>query len=404
MEMVTQLQSKMTQACTIETEKKIILTDRYVLNDEYDPDTILHREKETTEIMEVVKDIWNQGGHKHLNISGSPGTGKTMLCRYVANELNKRASAENKKIKAIYINCKDIKTQTALMRKIAIELTGTTKVGLGLSANTETISKALQNHNSILLILDEIHKLVENPKETPILYNLSDEDKFTLIFISNKIRWFTDCVKDEAIKSRLRGMTTLIFNPYNHQHMFDILQYRAEKALAPNTYTDKILNQISKKVSQRSGDMRDALRILKESAIVAQNTGRIEIDSECVEISDVKTKNDGVLERIHGTTPSKRLILIIIYEYQQKNGEAPTVEQITRQYNKYTQRTEFLEPLKTDAIRNYLKELEAMGFITHITGKALGHGRGREPNKFVSSLNIDPDQFSIFYQEFFKPR
>ena len=386
--MITELQTRMTKDICEQPQTQKIIKDRFILTENYDPDKILHREDEITELINLTKTIWG-GGNRHLNINGSTGTGKTMLCRNIGNELNQLAEKNNRGIKAIYCNCKTHNTSSKLTKYIATELKGDNKVGLGTNSHLSHINNFLNTNEAVLIILDEIHELAEKPTEVGILYNFADNRKFNLIFITNKVNWYNNCVTDKSIRSRLGGMFNVVFSPYTNQQIYDILHYRAELALNPNTYPDKVLFDIANKIAQRTGDMRDALKLLEFSADIATNSHKNKIEIVDVKKGLIKWEDDSSLQRILTESPSNRLILISIHMYQKMFKEHPTIEQIQNKYNELVINIQLLEPLQYGSIRNYIKELESADLVEQISGRGLGHGRGKEKDRYMFTTNVE---------------
>jgi len=83
-----------------------IFNSRIVLQTNYTPETIPHRDKQISQVAAILAPTLRLERPSNLFIYGKTGTGKTLSIQYVANELMKRAQSQNTKLSMQYINCK----------------------------------------------------------------------------------------------------------------------------------------------------------------------------------------------------------------------------------------------------------------------------------------------------------
>jgi cell division control protein 6 len=83
-----------------------IFKNREVLTSEFTPETIHHRNKEINTIASILAPSLKGDRPSNIFIYGLTGTGKTIVSRHIAEELEKISSQGNFPVKILYINCK----------------------------------------------------------------------------------------------------------------------------------------------------------------------------------------------------------------------------------------------------------------------------------------------------------
>lgn len=383
--------------------KETIFRDRYIFHENYEPDTILHRDDELDEISNFFYSFW-KGSRGFLNVHGSVGSGKTLITKKLAKEFIQRAEAQKeRRVKVIFLNCSSYGTRSQVLRKIAKDISGDDNVGWGVGMYTDKMKESLENYKNVLIILDEVDKLVEKPGEREVFYNLSNEPKFSLISISNVTEWMKKYIDDARVFSRQSETYSVLFLPYSKEQIFDILKYRAERGLRKGTYSDDILNLVAEKAAKDRGDMREALAIVNSAAKWAAKSGKSEIEKRDVELGHERLQRDETIEHIKGQTAPKKILLLLILKYWDEKHEYPTVKDLKVRYNNLVRNRDRddLEELKLDSVRAYLMELCTYEYVEKIGGSGRGRGKGREPHKF--KLTIDEDKFrEEFYDKYIK--
>ena len=216
-------------------KKDSVFFDKKVLQSNYIPETILHREEQTKQVANIIAPALRGDKPSNLFIYGKTGTGKTLTIKHTTQKLLEIAERENIPLKIIYINCKlkrSTDTEYRLIAQLAREL-GKSIPPTGLP--TEEVYKAFfkalnKQKQNYILVLDEIDQLV-NKAGDGVLYNLTrinddlSNSQISLIGISNDLL-FVDNL-DPRVKSSL-SEEEVVFAPYNALQLQSILKERVE--------------------------------------------------------------------------------------------------------------------------------------------------------------------------------
>lgn len=200
---------------------------------------------------------------------GRPGVGKTATARWMLRKLDTEAG-----ITGVYVNCWEYPTFFSVLERIALELRMLGAEKLSTSFKLERLKRHISK-DRLVVVLDEIDQ--PPPKErNAILYNLSDIPKVGLICACNSQHVYYGL--EERVKSRLNPVR-LLFGEYNQDELFEILNQRAQYALAPDSYSENLLRTIA---GIAGGDARIAIQTLKNAAYLAERDDRKEIGSSHV--------------------------------------------------------------------------------------------------------------------------
>ena len=366
-----------------------IFLDKFVLEEEFEPDIVFHRDSEISEILHFFKSI-KEGSKRSIDLCGKSGTGKTLIVKKALNAFSKRIGDS---IKTIYINCSDEDTKSRIIKRIAIELKGDWKIGWGTDDHLRTIDAHLGSVENVMVVLDEIDKVLRKDGDK-VLYLLSNRPKMSLINISNVPLW-RKYISDQRVVSRMQP-NQILFSPYSEQEIYDILTYRVKKALKPGTYTKETLRDIATGVGFSSGDMRKALDMLRRSAEYARMTKKTIIDKICLSFVERRQEIDTTIDFIQGLPGPHKAILVLIFDYWKNTRAYLDINNIRGRYNELAKDSKHFKPLTLETVRNYVMELCTYELVERIGGSGLGRGRGREAQKFKILLDTDLFEREIY--------
>src|SRR3989339_712407 len=178
-------------------EKPSIFLNKKVLQSNYTPDMIPHRNEQIDYIAGILAPCLRLEKPSNLFLYGKTGTGKTVVSKYVTSQILKVAKQKNLSIEIIYLNCKlkkvadtEYRLIVQLAKEFGIEIPPT---GLPTDEVYKIFIKHLeQRERLVILILDQIDQLVKKTGDE-ILYNLTrinselNKVELSIIGISNDL-------------------------------------------------------------------------------------------------------------------------------------------------------------------------------------------------------------------------
>src|SRR3990167_2226994 len=359
-------------------QREPLFINKKVLQSNYLPDAILHRQKQLEFLASVLAPALRQEKPSNIFIYGKTGTGKTLVTRHTLDMLTKAAESRSFKIKTIYVNCKlkkvsdtEYRIVTELARAMGEELPAT---GLPTDEVWNKFLAAVDSDEQIVMIvLDEIDRFVSKVGDE-ILYNLTrinselKKAQVTLIGISNDIRFI------ETIDARVRsslGEEDIIFPPYNAAEIQEILEKRANIAFRAKVIGEGVLGKCAAYAAREHGDARRALDLLRVAGETAEREGSTEILQSHIDKAEERIERDRVLE-ISTTQPKQsQLVLYSILELMPLTDKKIETGEI---YEKYLSLCRQLNQvsLTQRRVSDLIGELDMLGLIN---AKVISKGR-----------------------------
>lgn len=250
-------------------EPRIIRREEILLPD-YLPDEMLFREAELQSLADAMKPLASKGAPTNLFVHGPSGCGKTASVKYILRQLSEYSSA----VLPVYVNCWENSTQLAVYNRIVEEMRlPLPRRGLATDEVFSRILQYIRNYKKpVLIVFDDMDGL----QSEELLYVLSRANDKGVMFgitgIANDRMLLAKL--DTRIRSSLR-FSELEFRPYDDEQLVRILRVRAENALAPGSYDDRLLLKIAR--SAEDGSARMALELLWKAAKHADKAGRAKI-------------------------------------------------------------------------------------------------------------------------------
>jgi len=363
-------------------ETKPIFANREALTISFAPETIPHREKQINDLGRILAPALKGGKPSNIFLYGRPGTGKTLISRFVGSELEKITSLNGQKIKIIYVNCKMKKiadTEYRLIAELSKEL-GKEVPFTGLP--TDQVYRAFfesleEKKQTIVLIIDEIDSLIEKTGDE-ILYNLTrinqnlKNSRISIIGITNNLSFIENL--DPRVKSSL-SEEELIFPPYNALQLQDILKTRASLAFVPEILEGGVIEKCAALAAQEHGDARRALDLLRVAGELAERNSEEKVTINHVDSAQQKIDLDRVIETVKTQPKQSQAVLYAIVQLAEKNSDIQTGEVFDVYQNLCNQHG--LKPLTQRRVSDLIAELDLFGIInTRIISKGR-YGRTR---------------------------
>jgi len=363
-----------------------IFKDKSVLQSNYRPEEILHREEQIKQVASILAPVLRGERTSNLFLYGKTGTGKTLSIMYVRDELLKRAKKNNDfNLKIEYLNCKLKKVSDTEYRILAelIKKLGGEVPNTGLP--TETVyNKFLElidrDKQFLVLILDEIDQAVKKIS-SDFLYNLTrlnselSQTQICLVGISNDLTFL------EGLDPRVRSSLSeeeIVFPPYNAIQLQDILNKRAEKAFKENVVQEGVIAKCAALAAREHGDARRALDLLRIAGEIAERDNSKKILMKHLDEANTKIERDKILDVIRTEPRQFQYVLYsIIILIEKSKGNPVFTGDVYAFYEEICQKNK-AEVLTQRRVSDIIQEFDMLGIINvRVVSKGRG-GRMRE--------------------------
>jgi len=373
--------------------KSNIFKDKFVLQTNYTPDTIPHRDKQIEQIASILAPCLKGEKTSNLFVYGLTGTGKTLSIQYVKDELLKRSKNNRSEVflKIEYLNCKLRKVADTEYRIIAelIKKLGGEVPATGLPTDqvyNKFIDLIEKEKQLLILVLDEVDQAVKKMSDN-FLYNLTrlnselSKTQICLVGISNDLRFLDNL--DPRVRSSL-SEEEIVFPPYNALQLQDILKTRSEKAFIKDSIDSGVIEKCAAFAAREHGDARRALDLLRVAGEIAEREGSKKIKLEHIDLANSKIERDKILDVVESEPKQFQLVLLAIINLteKQKKENLKKSERIFtgdayREYQELCKRTN-TEILTQRRVSSIISEFDMLGLINANNISRGTYGKTRE--------------------------
>ncbi|MEK6896584.1 MAG: orc1/cdc6 family replication initiation protein [Nanoarchaeota archaeon] len=366
--------------------KKSIFKNKVVLQTNYTPETIPHRNEQIEAVASVLAPALRGERVSNLFVYGKTGTGKTLSVQYVTNELERRLrEAGNDFLRVVYVNCKLKKVADTEYRILAelIRRLGSSVPATGLPTDS-VYSKFVElidvKKQLILIVLDEIDQAV-NKISDGFLYTLTrlnselKQAQISIVGISNSLT-FMDAI-DPRVRSSL-SEEELVFAPYNALQLQDILRERALHAFHEGVLNEGTIAKCAAFAAREHGDARRALDLLRVAAELAEREQNKNVQLRHIDEANNKIERDKMLDIIEN---EPRQFQLVLYSILQLSAQGANEKLFTGDiYNRYQLVCEQTknEILTQRRVSDILAEFDMLGLINAQVISRGREGRTRE--------------------------
>ncbi len=331
-----------------------MLVNPKALYHDYVPKKLPYREGQYNALSGYFRVLMEGLVPSHLLLLGPTGSGKTVTVRKVIEDFG------DIKDMVIYTICHG--TSYTTLVDIAEKVTGRRLWGYSFSKVWSVFEEKTRDR-ALMVVLDEVDKIVLPGKGDELLYYLSRRPLTTIIAVSNRMDVY-NYIRDPRVKSSFTPRT-VFFPPYSADELEGIVKLRVEEAFEPNVVDEGVVKYIAALATRRGGDARYAIDLLRFSAEVAVKEGSRKITIEHVRKAREEVEMDYITKGIMVLNEPQKLILRIVAEFG-----TLTISELVQKYNKIA-----LEPLTQRRISDHISQLELLGYLK-ITRKGRGKGRG----------------------------
>jgi len=363
-------------------EKSKILKNSQVLSPDYIPPQLIGRKKEVTDLAKTFKPLDSNGYPSNALVLGYPGSGKTVVTRFLLNKLMERAENEHiidHVLKWVYISCKIHPKPNGILYEMIKQIDPYTKIppkGFDIAYYYSALWDAIKEKNaSVIVVLDEIDYL----KNDDILYNLSragenhqlpEHHFISIIGISNDLHYGKD------LDSRVKSSTNFkdhIFDSYNAEQIKLILCDRAKLAFYDGAISNETIEVCAAISARVHGDARKAIELLRAASIYAEEQGFDKVLPEHIDGAFDLIDVDRFMKIVPGMPIQKKIVLLSILKLINCNNPTTTTDKITETYNQICKLINEKQRHRT-TVTNTIKELVMIGMIKEV---AVKKGRGK---------------------------
>jgi len=332
-----------------------IFKDKSILQTEYQPESIPHREEQIKQIASILAPVLRGEKTSNLFLYGKTGTGKTLSIQYVKNELLRRVNSDDFELRIEYLNCKlkkvsdtEYRILAELIKKMGGEVPATgLPTGSVYSKFIEIIDKKKQ---LVVLILDEVDQTVKKIS-SDFLYNLTrmnselSQTKICVVGISNNLTFLDEL--DPRVRSSL-SEEEVVFPPYNAVQLRDILKKRSLMAFKPNVVEEGVISKCAAFAAREHGDARRALDLLRVSGELAEREGSKKIKLSNMDMANEKIEKDKILDVISSEPKQFQFVLASIIQLHENREKMS---------QKILANKEGVEPIFTGDVYNLYQEI-----------------------------------------------
>ena len=383
--------------------ESFIIQDKDVLRDDYQPETLEERDEELDEYATALRPVIQGWQPNNVFLYGVTGVGKTAATHDLLEELQESAEEyDDVDLNVIELNCTGCTTSYQVAVNLVNEIRSPSHPLTTVSSRREPMSETgyqqkrifneLYNDlesigGTILIVLDEIDNI---GSDDDILYELprarSQLDlgvKLGVIGISNDFKFrenLSPKVKDTLCEEEI------LFPPYDADELQNILQQRADIALHTDVLDSDVIPLCAAFSAQDSGSARQALRLLRKAADIAENEAMAEgegtIAEEHVREAEHQIQRQQVVEGMHSLTQQGQYVLLTVCQLA---AEGDTPERTKLIYKRYQEvlRSHGGEPLKRRRVHDHLSDLSLHG-ILRLVDSSGGRGNYNEYELDVS--------------------
>ena len=379
-----------------------LFIDRKAFDHAFEPSNLPHREPEVEALVRNLVDALNGHIPSNMLLYGVPGSGKTVVTRFVLSQLLEKGKQMGQSVQTYEINCRNVDTKYRVVQTLASQLKqrGDYPIpftGWPTDRVLETLIERMDRVGGVhILVLDEIDNLVARAG-SDLLYSLTNLNtilknaRCCIIGISNDLNFTQEL--DPRVSSRL-SQEDVVFHPYGAQEIQDILQERVRMGLKDNSLEGGVIPLCSALAAQEHGYARRALDLLRISVQKAEQRSQTKVDPKHVRLAQSQLEHDQVTPVLKTLPLHQKLVLFCIIINEENGLRNICTGEIFRTYLQACMKIS-IEPLTPRRISSLLNELDTLGLIM---ARNVSKGRGGRSKQVNSAIPKTIDSIKILSQ------
>ena len=255
--------------------------DRFELD--HLPEHFLHREAQMNSLKFCIRPALQGGRPVNALCLGPPGTGKTTAILKLFEEIE----AHSSQIVPVHVNCQMNSTRYAVFYQLYKKIFQHAPPSSGISFKRvfEKVAQHSADENKVLVVaLDDINYLFPEKEVDHVLYSLLRAHetcpgaRMGVIGVMSELT--LNYVFDPRVVSVFQA-EDVVFPLYTRSEIRDILGHRVQMGFYPGVMADGILDAVVD-YTEKSGDLRVGIDLLKRSGLTAEKRASKSISSEDV--------------------------------------------------------------------------------------------------------------------------
>lgn len=320
-----------------------MITNARVLQQEFIPREIQHRDAEVNYLSSVLKPITNGHRADPALLHGPSGAGKTCIAQFLVEQLRESVVDLNHQ----YINCWEDHSRFKTLYRLLDGIGPTVDVHRQSTPKDVLLERLREEDDTpYVAILDEVDQL----EDISLLYDLYRIPHLTMILIANNEEGLFASI-DGRLHSRLTDCTRIHFRSYHEDELVAILRDRVRWGMEGDVIDTSHIELIA---ANAGGDARVAIGILRRAARTAKETSGDSITTEIIRKVTPEAKTEIKQKTVDRLTSHQETLYNIITEHRKITPQ--------KLYTQYCERTD--DPKTKRMVRNYLSKLEHYNLIT----------------------------------------
>lgn len=370
-----------------------IFKNREALSDDYIPKEIVGRDEELEKYRQYLQPVVYNEQPNNVFLYGKTGVGKTVSTKYILKKLKEATEDSEIELGINYINCNDKDTSYRVATDIVNQNRDPENEiptrGFSTSEVVDYMWKDIDKLDSTthLIVLDEVDKL----KDDKLLYHISraksegslEDTKLGLIGISNSLSYKQD-LSSETRSSLYEESIT--FSTYDALELEEVLRQRENIAFKENVVENEVIPLCSAYGAKKSGDAREAIKLLLKSGDIARNKGTDKVRTEHAEEAKRELERGEIIEGIKSLNEQEKFLVYAIVLLEKRNRTPVKSKTIYERYKSLTAKLD-MDPLSVRWSHDRLDTLSMLD-ILEVEEKNEGRSGGRYR---TYSLAEDPD-------------
>lgn len=346
---------------------------------------IVGRNREIQTVARRLKPAIRGGSGKGTLLLGKSGSGKTLVTKYVSQEVKERGENEGTRIGAAIIDCGQRRSETQTVIHLAKSLNRQSETGIdvpssGISTGAyyDRLWEIIDTcYDSVIIVLDEIDRLAPNEgvdatiepqdaDDSKLLMQLSragEEDDIeaglTVVGISNDLKYGDRL--DTRVESSF-APDEVVFPAYDANQLREILDHRSD-AFHDGVLQSDVIPLVAALSAREHGDARRGINLFRLAGEVAREESADTVTKQHVRTADIDADVTRIKDLLHGTPTHAKIAIGALAAMDELTGEEFFPSKLMYEMYRYFAETIGVDPLGHKRILDQLREYDTLQIL-----------------------------------------